>query len=77
MSQLAKDSITIPCNIKHETDKAILISYCDSEGDLQKAWFPLSQIHEIHRKDSVTEGQFTDSIVCSKWIAAQKGVLVS
>ena len=72
---LAKDTVSIDCDIKHETDKAILVSHHTSEGDLEKNWFPLSQVHEIHRKESVSAGLFTDRIVVSKWIAAQKGVI--
>ena len=66
---------TINCNIKHETSRAILIQAETLEEGLQELWFPLSQVNEIHRRESISEGLFSDRIVCSKWIAQQKGVL--
>lgn len=44
----------------------------DSEYD--SAWFPLSQIKAIHETRSVVNGTM-DSIVVTKWIAKQKGLV--
>lgn len=49
-----------------ETDKAILVTL---EGG-EEHWFPLSQIHEIHRSSD----KGGDAIVVSEWIAKQKGL---
>lgn len=59
-------SVTIPCVVKHETEKAIQV-IVEATGELE--WFPLSQVDEIHR-----DGKGRGSIVVSDWIAAQKGL---
>lgn len=74
-SPLAKDNVTLPCDIKHETDRAILIRCHDVDGEVVQQWIPLSQVSEIHRKESISAGLFTDSIVCSRWIAHNRGLV--
>lgn len=71
---LAKDTITINCDIKAETDRAMLISAADTNGEVVKVWIPLSQTHEIHRKETISEGLFSDRVVISKWIAEKRSL---
>jgi len=68
----AKDVISIDCDIQNETAAAMLIKAHDVNGEIVKVWIPLSQTHEIHRKESVSAGLFTDRVVISKWIAIKK-----
>lgn len=53
------------CTIGKETEKAVLVTI---EG--KDHWFPLSQVHEIHR----SKEKGGDSIVVGEWIAKQKGL---
>lgn len=62
---MSRPTVDIYCQIKHETDNAILID----EGD-KTVWIPLSQVEEIPRKK---DGYAT--VVMSEWIATQKGII--
>lgn len=62
---MKKPTVDIYCQIKHETDNAILID----EGD-KTVWIPLSQVEEIHRKKN---GYAT--VVMTEWIATQKDLI--
>ena len=53
--------------IQRETENAICIRV-EGHGDV---WLPFSQVEEIHRG----KGFEDDWIVCSRWIAQQKGLL--
>ena len=67
MNTKATEVVTLKqVNIIHETASAILV---EIDGDT-RAWFPLSQVHEIHRH----AGDYESSIVISKWIAQKKGL---
>lgn len=70
----AKETVSISCDIKHETAKAILISTHDTEGEQVKVWIPLSQVEQIHRS-GCTDGLYADKIVMSKWIASTKELI--
>lgn len=68
-----KDTIEIPCNIKHETDKALLIqAFSEDEDDEVSVWIPLSQVEKITR--GIVGNEYSCSVVMSKWIAQTKGI---
>ena len=69
------ETLTISCNIKAETSKAILIQTHTIEGEVGEHWIPLSQTEQIHRRNNITEGMYSDSVVITKWIAEKKGLV--
>lgn len=62
-------SFELQCEIRHETDNAILIVDTATGEEL---WIPLSQIEEIHREGKV---KGADRVVMTDWIAQKKGLL--
>ena len=69
------ETVTVDCDIKHETSKALLISSPNGEGDIVDSWIPLSQVQKILRKESISAGLFTAQVTMSKWIAGEKGLV--
>lgn len=59
-------SLTLPCTIKKETEKALLVIDTSSG---EEVWLPLSQVEKILRS---TDG--TAEVTMSDWIAGQKGL---
>lgn len=72
---LVKEVVTVHCDIKHETEKALLVSTHTCEGEMVNVWIPLSQVESISRNSDMEEGLYTDSVVMSKWIATTKGLV--
>lgn len=82
MAQIKAEKFTLKGIIKRETELAILIDLdVSTHGDLTEdypsgnsMWFPLSQVESIHRTHVEGEGNL-DSIIVSRWVAGQKGLL--
>lgn len=54
--------------IKRETENAVLV---EMQFDKEEIWFPLSQVHSIHREQA-SLGR--DRLLVTPWIAKQKGL---
>lgn len=61
------ESVTIPCEFKRETEKALLIV---DQRTGEEVWLPLSQVDKITRKPDGT-----GEVRISQWIAAEKDLL--
>lgn len=61
----------VNCKRLGETAKAMHVEWEDEDGDTQDTWLPFSQIDEIHIDKATDRG----SVVISKWLAREKGLL--
>lgn len=67
MSRVEKVFTLKNCELKAETDKAVLIAH----DEYDDTWVPRSQIEDIERGD----GSFTTAVTMFEWIAKEKGYL--
>lgn len=63
-----KNYVEISCEIRHKTEKAVLI-----HDGTQEAWIPFSQI-ESPDEDEMEIGEHTE-IMMTEWIATEKGLI--
>jgi hypothetical protein len=70
-----KPDVTVKnVELKHRTEKAMLIILQDGDRSGEEVWLPVSQIREDHKDTTIKKKGDKGDLVISDWIAGEKGL---